>query len=70
MDMGARVKVVFPESEYRYEGQMVHISFPKLIIEDEEFKLASIQNFGDDMVEISFMVKGSELEIIREEVNE
>ena len=70
MDMGARVKVVFPESEYRYEGQMVHISMPKLIIGDEEFKLTSIQNFGDNMVEISFMMEGSDLEMIREEDNE
>ena len=69
MDMGARVKVVFPESEYRYEGQMVHISYPRLVIGDEEFKLTSIQNF-DSMVEISFMMEGSDLEMIREEDNE
>jgi len=67
--MGTRVKVVFPESEYRYEGQMVHISYPRLVIGDEEFKLTSIQNF-DSMVEISFMMEGSDLEMIREEDNE
>lgn len=69
MVMGTKIKVVFPENEYRYEGQMVHISFPKLIIGDEEFKLTSIQNF-DSMVEISFMMEGSDLEMIREEDNE
>lgn len=69
MVMGTRVKVVFPESEYRYEGQMVHISYPRLVIGDEEFKLTSIQNF-DSMVEISFMMEGSDLEMIREEDNE
>ena len=69
MVMGTRVKVVFPESEYRYEGQMVHISYPRLVIGDEEFKLTSIQNF-DSMVEISFMMEGSDLEMIKEENNE
>ena len=64
--MGIRVKLFFPEDRYVNDKGALSVAYPMIYIGDEKFRTSSVHNYGDGMVEISFMVRGTELEIIEE----
>jgi hypothetical protein len=60
------IRIVFPEDEYEDDGQMLHKSHPELWIGGKNFRIKSINSFGDDTLHIEFVIKGSDIEFGKE----
>ena len=61
------IRIVFPKDEYVNDGQVVRRAHPELRIGKENFRIKSINSFGDDMLHIEFVIKGSEIDFEGEE---
>jgi len=56
------IRIVFPKDEYEDDGQILRRTSPKLWVGGENFRIKSINSYGDDELHIEFIIKGSDIE--------